>query len=249
MTPERSESLLPIARLPYPTIATIATDGGSKFTYPILSHLTILRPFSCSFLWCFRPFVFGTQSLCSSYSVGAVDLSWSLAALRFAALLAIVLAATLHAQPTFRTMVDLVTVPVVVTASDGSRVGDLDVGDFRVWEDGVPQNLSLVSRDPRPLSICILLDSSPSMAGREVLATRAIDTILARLHDDDEAALLMFASTVKVALPWTRASADALVFLVRLAARARHGADRCVEGSAGTGRDRPQSAAGHRHRL
>jgi VWFA-related protein len=124
-----------------------------------------------------------------------------------AAVLAIVLAATLHAQPTFRTVVDLVTVPVVVTASDGTRIGDLDVGDFRVWEDGVPQTLSLVSRDPRPLSVCILLDSSPSMAGREVLATRAIDTILARLHDDDEAALLMFASSVKVALPWTRAKA------------------------------------------
>ena len=137
------------------------------------------------------------------YRVGLVIV---LARLRTAVPIVILLATTLCAQPTFRTMVDLVTVPVVVTTGDGAPVSDLGAGDFRVWEDGVAQDLSLVSRDPRPLSICILLDSSPSMAGREVLATRAIDTLLARLGDDDEAALLMFASTVKVARPWTRAS-------------------------------------------
>jgi Ca-activated chloride channel homolog len=129
-----------------------------------------------------------------------------LAALRTASLIVIVVATTLSAQPSFRAMVDLVTVPVVVTAGDGTQVSDLGVADFHVWEDGVAQEVAVVSRDPRPLSLCILLDSSPSMAGREILATRAIDAILARLGDDDEAALLMFASTVKVALPWTRAT-------------------------------------------
>ena len=116
-----------------------------------------------------------------------------------------VLTAQTAAQPTFRAGVDLVTIPVVVTATDGSRIGDLGPADFRLREDGVLQQVTVVNRNPRPVSVCILLDSSPSMAGREAQATRAIDTILAKLNDDDEVALLMFASNVRVALPWTRA--------------------------------------------
>ena len=114
-------------------------------------------------------------------------------------------AASPAAQPTFKAGVDLVTIPAVVTAKDGSTIGTLGPADFRLYEDGVLQPLALVNRDPRPLSVCILLDSSPSMAGRETMATRAIDTMLAKLGDDDEVALLTFAHQVKVALPWTRA--------------------------------------------
>ena len=122
-------------------------------------------------------------------------------------LVALVSVLTAHttAQPTFRAGVDLVTIPVVVSATDDSRIGDLGPADFRLREDGVLQQVTVVNRNPRPVSVCILLDSSPSMAGREAQATRAIDTILAKLNDDDEVALLMFASNVRVALPWTRA--------------------------------------------
>ena len=116
-----------------------------------------------------------------------------------------VLTASTVAQPAFRASVNLVTIPAVVTAKDGSRIGDLGPQDFRLREDGVDQEIAAVSRDPRPLSVCIVLDSSPSMAGREAQAITAINTILAKLKDNDEVALLMFSSKVKVALPWTRA--------------------------------------------
>lgn len=119
--------------------------------------------------------------------------------------LAIFFSTHVAAQPAFKGGVNLVTIPAVVTAKDGSPVGRLGPADFRLWEDGVLQDVAVVNRDPRPLTVCILLDSSPSMAGREVQATRAINTILAKLGDDDEVALLMFASQVKVAIPWTRA--------------------------------------------
>jgi VWFA-related protein len=123
-------------------------------------------------------------------------------------LVAVALVAAVRAQPTFRSAVDLVTIQVAVTAKDHSgRVGELGVADFRVFEDGVPQQVALVSHEPRPLSVCILLDSSPSMAGRQAVATKTIDTLLRELDADDEVALLMFASKVRVALPWTRAKA------------------------------------------
>lgn len=116
------------------------------------------------------------------------------------------LSAAFPAQPTFRSAVDLVTVPVTVTAKDSlRRVGELGTADFRLSEDGVPQELTVVSHEPRALSVCILLDSSPSMAsGRQPLATRAIDTLLKGLEDEDEASVHFFAARFRTVLPWTR---------------------------------------------
>jgi Ca-activated chloride channel family protein len=116
--------------------------------------------------------------------------------------------ASLQTQPAFRSSVDLVTVPVTVTARDQAwRVGELGPADFRISEDGVPQELSLVSHEPRALSICILLDSSPSMAStRQRFAIRTVDTLLSSLAPDDEATMVFFASKPRVAFPWTRAS-------------------------------------------
>ena len=114
----------------------------------------------------------------------------------------------MHAQPLFRSGVDLVTLPVTVTATDAlHRVGDLGIGDFRVYENDVLQELSVVSHEPRALSICILVDSSPSMAsGRQPLAIRAVDTVLQGLTGEDEASVHFFAATIRTVLPWTRAA-------------------------------------------
>jgi Ca-activated chloride channel family protein len=124
-------------------------------------------------------------------------------------LLVAALAATSSAQPVFRSAVDLVTIPVSVTGSDATRAaGELGAADFRIFEDGVRQEIALVSHEPRPISLCILLDSSPSMAsGRQGLASRTIDSLLAGLKPDDEASLLFFASKVRTAFGWTPAPA------------------------------------------
>jgi len=125
------------------------------------------------------------------------------------ALLTVALAAAVDAQPTFRSAVDVVTVPATVTAKDTTRrVGELGLADFRIYENGVRQEVTLVSHQPRGLSLCILLDSSPSMAsGRQALAIRAIDTLLEELKRDDEATMHFFASKVRLAFPWTPAPA------------------------------------------
>jgi VWFA-related protein len=124
------------------------------------------------------------------------------------AIAALGLGAIVQAQPSFRSRVDLVTVPVTVVAREQAyRVGELGPADFRIFEDGVRQELSLVSHDPQAVSLCIVLDSSPSMAsGRQRLAMRTVDTLLESLRADDEATLLFFASKARVAFPWTRAA-------------------------------------------
>ena len=124
------------------------------------------------------------------------------------AIAALGLGAIVQAQPSFRSRVDLVTVPVTVVAREQAyRVGELGPADFRIFEDGVRQELSLVSHEPQAVSLCIVLDSSPSMAsGRQRLAMRTVDTLLESLRADDEATLLFFASKARVAFPWTRAA-------------------------------------------
>ena len=111
------------------------------------------------------------------------------------------------AQPQFRSAVDLVMVPVTATAKDPARrVGQLTTGDFRVYEDGVLQTLSVVSHEPRPLSLSILVDSSPSMAsGRQTLVVRAVETLLKGLAAEDEASMHFFAARFTTLFDWTPA--------------------------------------------
>ena len=122
-------------------------------------------------------------------------------------MVAVALAISTHAQPVFRSAVDLVTIPVTVTAKDSlRRVGELGVADFRIYEDGVRQELTVVSHEPRALSVCILVDSSPSMAsGRQQLAIRAIDTLLEGLRAEDEASLHFFSARFRTVFGWTPA--------------------------------------------
>lgn len=57
-----------------------------------------------------------------------------------------------------RTTVSLVVVPVTVKDSSGELVTDLQENDFRVFEDGIEQPISLFSADAFPLSAAILID-------------------------------------------------------------------------------------------
>jgi VWFA-related protein len=119
----------------------------------------------------------------------------------------VALAGSSHGQPLFRSEVDLVTVPATVTAKDSTRrMGELGPADFRVYEEGVLQQVTLVSHEPRALSLCILVDSSPSMAsGRQPLAIRTVDTLLTELKPEDEATLLFFSAKLRTVFPWTLA--------------------------------------------
>lgn len=57
-----------------------------------------------------------------------------------------------------RTTVELVVVPVTVKDGTGNLVSDLREGEFRIFEDGVEQQISLFSVEAFPLSAVVLLD-------------------------------------------------------------------------------------------
>jgi Ca-activated chloride channel family protein len=87
----------------------------------------------------------------------------------------------LHAQapqsrqeaPAFRSEVDLVSLNVTLTNQHDQLVGGLTAGDFAVFEDGVPQELSFFSSARLPMDVAILLDTSSSMAGIMSVAQNA----------------------------------------------------------------------------
>jgi VWFA-related protein len=124
------------------------------------------------------------------------------------ALLLIVAGTTALAGQTFSARTDLVRIPIAVTDREDRSARGLSAADFRVFEDGVEQVVAFYSDEPQPLSLCIVLDSSGSMAGTKQLAAgAAVDAVLRALKPPDEVALVIFSAAVDVAVSW-RAPAD-----------------------------------------
>src|SRR6185312_3742285 len=66
-------------------------------------------------------------------------------------------------EPTFRLNVRLVNVFTTVTDSRGAPVADLTKDDFRIFEDGKPQTISVFDKESEmPLSIVLEVDTSES---------------------------------------------------------------------------------------
>lgn len=62
-------------------------------------------------------------------------------------------------QDLIRTQVDLVVVPVSVRDKEGNPVSDLKRENFRLLEDGRPQEIRSVSFEDQPLSVAVLIES------------------------------------------------------------------------------------------
>jgi Ca-activated chloride channel homolog len=103
--------------------------------------------------------------------------------------------------PTFRSNVEAVRIDVLV--SEGGRpVRGLQRPDFDVRDNGVSQQVDLVSTDQAPLNVVLVLDASESVAGERLdhLRTASRD-LLAALAPDDRAALVTFNDAVALSSP------------------------------------------------
>lgn len=101
-------------------------------------------------------------------------------------------------NPTFSSRVEAVRVDVLVT-EDGKPVRDLRAADFEVFDNGVRQTVDLVSFEQLPLNVVFTFDLSASIVGERLDNLReASRTVLDGLRAGDQAALVMFNSTVTV---------------------------------------------------
>lgn len=122
---------------------------------------------------------------------------------------AIFLAAALHAQQdsgtTFRIESNLVNVFVNVTDRNGAIVGGLSKEDFKVYEDGRPQDISIFERESEmPLNLVLAIDTSASTyidRSREREASKTF--IHALMRQQDQMALIEFATYVTQLVPFT----------------------------------------------
>lgn len=126
------------------------------------------------------------------------------AARLFAAAASLLLGATvLSGQQVFRGGTDVVLLPVTVTDHADHLVGGLDQSAFHVFEDGVPQPITVFSRDPQPISLSLLLDTSTSMEPRLPVAQTAAIGFAKRLGPRDQAQVIAFDSQAQVLQPFT----------------------------------------------
>jgi Ca-activated chloride channel family protein len=109
-----------------------------------------------------------------------------------AAVAGMVLSATLAGQQVFRGTADVVSLSVTVTDTDRKLVASLDRGDFQIFEDGVLQEISTFAREPQPIALSILLDTSTSMEPRLPVAREAATGFVRTLTSRDLAQVIEF---------------------------------------------------------
>jgi len=119
------------------------------------------------------------------------------------ALLLALAASTLRAEshprvPTFAVGVEVVSLNLVVTDAGGREVPGLGTDDITLFEDGVPQPISLFAQEEWPIRLQILLDGSGSMGAALPVAKRAATRLLQTLRPGDEAVVAQFNRSLRV---------------------------------------------------
>jgi VWFA-related protein len=109
------------------------------------------------------------------------------------------------ATPALKIKTELVLVDVqVLQKKTGNPVESLERSDFEVYEDGVQQRVSFLTRDELPLSVVFLFDLTDSV--RPVLQPLADGALAALQHlkSDDEVAVMVYAASTRVVQGFTR---------------------------------------------
>jgi Ca-activated chloride channel family protein len=106
---------------------------------------------------------------------------------------------------TFKVNVKLVNVYVTVTDQHGAPVGSLEKESFKLFEDGIPQDIRIFSRESElPLSIVLAIDTSLSTRkdlNLELQSARAFAHSIVRPQDG--LALYQFSERVEEIVPFT----------------------------------------------
>jgi Ca-activated chloride channel family protein len=125
---------------------------------------------------------------------------------RGVACIAILAPLSLHSQDvTFHMDVKLVNLFVNVTDKTGAIVGGLARDDFKVTEDGRPQEIAIFERQSElPLNLTLAIDTSGSTFKDRALEQDASKRFAhALLRQQDQMSLIEFATDVRLLVPFT----------------------------------------------
>ena len=97
----------------------------------------------------------------------------------------------------------LVTIPLSVMDRDGRYVPNLLKEDFRIWEEGIEQEVAYFSSVDKPFSVVLMIDTSNSTRFRlEEIQDAAIEFVR-QLRADDQVMVVSFDDRVRVLSEFT----------------------------------------------
>jgi Ca-activated chloride channel family protein len=108
-----------------------------------------------------------------------------------------------EAGDVIRVSTTLVTIPVSVTDRDGRYIPNLRKEDFRLWEDGVPQDVAFFASVDKPFSLVLMLDTSGSTRFRLEDIQDAAIAFVNQLRADDRVMVVSFDDQVRVLSEFT----------------------------------------------
>src|SRR5690349_15841140 len=97
----------------------------------------------------------------------------------------------------------LVTIPVSVMDRDGRYVPNLQKEEFRIWEDGVEQEVAFFQSVDKPFSVVLMLDTSPSTQFRLEDIQDAAISFVNQLRTDDRVMVVSFNDKIKILSEFT----------------------------------------------
>lgn len=97
----------------------------------------------------------------------------------------------------------LVTIPVSVMDRDGRYVPNLQKEEFRIWEDGVEQEVAFFQSVDKPFSVVLMLDTSPSTQFRLEDIQDAAISFVNQLRPDDKVMIVSFNDDIKILSEFT----------------------------------------------
>ncbi len=106
-------------------------------------------------------------------------------------------------RPDLRIDASLVLVPVHVTTAMGNSVTTLGEGNFKLFEDGIPQRISTFAKEDAPVSIGLLFDTSGSMRDKIGKASQAAVGLLHSANPEDEFFLIEFNNKPAITVAFT----------------------------------------------
>jgi len=102
-----------------------------------------------------------------------------------------------------RVSTTLVTIPVSVMDRDGRYIPNLQKEEFRIWEDGVEQEVAFFQSVDKPFSVVLMLDTSPSTQFRLEDIQDAAITFVNQLRADDKVMIVSFNDDIKILSEFT----------------------------------------------
>ncbi|HKG59801.1 MAG TPA: VWA domain-containing protein [Pyrinomonadaceae bacterium] len=93
---------------------------------------------------------------------------------------------------TLKTDTDLVTVPIIATNRDGLYITDLSQEEFKISEDGVPQEIAFFGKVAAPFHVVLMLDTSSSTKDHLRQIQNAAFTFVQQLQPVDRVKIISF---------------------------------------------------------